>query len=422
MLNELNSINDHDPPSEQLPLEEISSALSDQILQLCDDPQFLQETLHDSEVTSCSNLCQEDNTNNLSLSLIKDEHADIYPATTADTTATSSTTTATTNTTSNPSTIFDPGQEEIENDISVSINFSPSPSFSIPPMFSAQQQDQLDFSLAPQPQVLLTNFVSGAGLTQNYPKLEPVVTLVGPALPPVFEEDCLSSMPPVSFMPLSPSSSSCSFLSPGIMGTDYMPGPGNVNAAALPADGSRIFMGSLLLNNELQPEELDYEGDTGGIYCPDSVPCVFNPNSIKAFPHETQKLVSGPLSGSPPLAAEISSLEDSTFKVGKLSVEQRKEKIHRYMKKRNERNFSKKIKYACRKTLADSRPRVRGRFAKNDDFSQNHSRLACSSHEEDDKDEVDVKEEEDMIDSSDIFAHISGVNSFKCNYSIQSWI
>ncbi|PKI50094.1 hypothetical protein CRG98_029532 [Punica granatum] len=126
--------------------------------------------------------------------------------------------------------------------------------------------------------------------------------------------------------------------------------------------------------------------------------------------------------GSPPLAAEISSLEDSTFKVGKLSVEQRKEKIHRYMKKRNERNFSKKIKYACRKTLADSRPRVRGRFAKNDDFSQNHSRLACSSHEEDDKDEVDVKEEEDMIDSSDIFAHISGVNSFKCNYSIQSWI
>jgi len=33
-----------------------------------------------------------------------------------------------------------------------------------------------------------------------------------------------------------------------------------------------------------------------------------------------------------------------------------------------------------------------------------------------------VKEEEDMVDSSDIFAHISGVNSFKCNYPIQSWI
>lgn len=44
------------------------------------------------------------------------------------------------------------------------------------------------------------------------------------------------------------------------------------------------------------------------------------------------------------LASDLSSLKDSTFKVGKLSTEERKEKIHRYMKKRNERNFSKKIK------------------------------------------------------------------------------
>lgn len=43
-------------------------------------------------------------------------------------------------------------------------------------------------------------------------------------------------------------------------------------------------------------------------------------------------------------ATDISVLDDSTFKVGRLSVEERKEKIHRYMKKRNERNFSKKIK------------------------------------------------------------------------------
>lgn len=35
---------------------------------------------------------------------------------------------------------------------------------------------------------------------------------------------------------------------------------------------------------------------------------------------------------------------------------------------------------------------------------------------------VVVKEEEEMVDSSDIFAHISGVNSFKCSYPIQSWI
>ncbi|PKI33162.1 hypothetical protein CRG98_046450 [Punica granatum] len=117
----------------------------------------------------------------------------------------------------------------------------------------------------------------------------------------------------------------------------------------------------------------------------------------------------------------MSAFEDPTFKVGKLSVEERKEKIHRYLKKRNERNFSKKIKYACRKTLADSRPRVRGRFAKNDDFGDTQ-RPNSSSHEEDDDDEVGVKEDDDTMDSSDIFAHISGVNSFKCSYSIQSWI
>ncbi|XP_017438461.1 zinc finger protein CONSTANS-LIKE 3 [Vigna angularis] len=145
---------------------------------------------------------------------------------------------------------------------------------------------------------------------------------------------------------------------------------------------------------------------------------IFDYNSSQALGNESQKLVS--VGGSGTLALEISHLEDSTLKVGKLSIEQRKEKIHRYMKKRNERNFRKKIKYACTKTLADSRPRVRGRFAKNDDFGDSH-RQGSSNHEEDDE-EIIVKEDDDLVDSSDIFAHISGVNSFKCNYSIQSLI
>lgn len=45
------------------------------------------------------------------------------------------------------------------------------------------------------------------------------------------------------------------------------------------------------------------------------------------------------------------------------------------------------LQYACRKTLADSRPRVRGRFAKNDDFGET-PRTASSNHEEDDEEEV----------------------------------
>lgn len=34
-----------------------------------------------------------------------------------------------------------------------------------------------------------------------------------------------------------------------------------------------------------------------------------------------------------------------------------------------------------------------------------------------------VKDEDDMVDSSDIFAQVSSVNTYTCNYStIESWI
>ncbi|KAI3716412.1 hypothetical protein L1987_67276 [Smallanthus sonchifolius] len=144
------------------------------------------------------------------------------------------------------------------------------------------------------------------------------------------------------------------------------------------------------------------------------------PNFYNSTELQAQHLVNG---GGTPLASEITSLESETFRVtNKLTTEERKEKIHRYLKKRNERNFSKKIKYACRKTLADSRPRVRGRFAKNDEFGENNNR--SNGHEEEDAKsfQVVVKEEDENFESSDIFAHISGVNSFKCNYPIQSWM
>ncbi|CAL9045511.1 unnamed protein product, partial [Musa banksii] len=138
----------------------------------------------------------------------------------------------------------------------------------------------------------------------------------------------------------------------------------------------------------------------------------------------TVSLNAVPMAGSgcspTPLAAtDISAMDDSSFKVGRLSVEERKEKIDRYMKKRAERNFSKKIKYACRKTLADSRPRVRGRFAKNDELGET-AKSGSSNNDFDDEGEVAVKEE-DILDS-DILTHISGVNSFSYNFTLESWI
>lgn len=420
------------PPPEQLQIDDVSSPLSAQILEFC-DPEFFQETLQNSEVTSSSNCCYEENSpyaTNLSLppdiekfNTCQDNNNNGNTSTTTPTTTSTTTTTTSTTTTAaanissnnninnnnNLSIIFD-SQDELDNEISASIDFSSSPTFSVP-QFITTQHDQFDFSSV-QPQLMLSDMVSADGITQ-YPA-DSVVPLMGPPLPSVFEEDCLSSVP--SYLPLNPSSPSCTFLGPAM--STYM--STGTMTAALSVDSSGIFAGGILLGSELQPKELEYQGENGGIYCPDSIPRVFNPGDLQALGNETQQLVSG-AGSSTPLTTEISSLEDSSFKVGKLSVEQRKEKIHRYMKKRNERNFSKKIKYACRKTLADSRPRVRGRFAKNDDFGET-TRAACSNHEEDDEDEIVVKEEEDMVDSADILAHISGVNSFKCNYSIQSWI
>ncbi|CAI8598376.1 unnamed protein product [Vicia faba] len=47
--------------------------------------------------------------------------------------------------------------------------------------------------------------------------------------------------------------------------------------------------------------------------------------------------------------------------------EERLQKLSRYRNKKTKRNFGRKIKYACRKALADSQPRIRGRFAKNEE-------------------------------------------------------
>ncbi|KAK8511900.1 hypothetical protein V6N13_073731 [Hibiscus sabdariffa] len=53
--------------------------------------------------------------------------------------------------------------------------------------------------------------------------------------------------------------------------------------------------------------------------------------------------------------------------VSSCSTEDRRAKLSRYRNKKTRRNFGRKIKYACRKALADSQPRIRGRFAKTEE-------------------------------------------------------
>ncbi|XP_068667289.1 uncharacterized protein [Aristolochia californica] len=60
----------------------------------------------------------------------------------------------------------------------------------------------------------------------------------------------------------------------------------------------------------------------------------------------------------------VQSTFERVLTIGNYTIEERKQKLSRYRKKKSKRNFGRKIKYACRKALADSQPRVRGRFAK----------------------------------------------------------
>ncbi|XP_022959241.1 uncharacterized protein LOC111460284 isoform X2 [Cucurbita moschata] len=411
--------------------EEISSPINAQIYDFCDSELFSEMLQNSEEFNSYSN-CYYDNNSSYATNLPHSpDQADnngnengntvvaapsFVPANDA-----SATTNITTN--SNLTTIFD-CQEELDNDISASIDFSPSDSFSIA-QYLTIQSGQFDISQVQSQMPLLDPMIDGLLQCPMAPG-----TLIDEDLPSIYVDDCLSSF--TSYMPLNPSSPSCSFV--GATMPTYLPTPPmNLTASSSSVENCGMFP---LLSAELQPQDLDYQGDNCGLYSQDYMQGTFNPADLQVLSDENLQLAAGAMNCTS-LASDLSSLKDSTFKVGKLSVEERKQKIHRYMKKRNERNFSKKIKYACRKTLADSRPRVRGRFAKNDELTENH-RAACSIHEEEEEEVkllskptfqksrlstmVVVKEEDSMVDSSDIFAHISGVNSLKRSYPIQSWI
>ncbi|XP_074325118.1 uncharacterized protein LOC141661978 [Apium graveolens] len=383
--------------------EEISSPLTAQIMEFCESGLF-PETLQNSEVVSTSNAYYDDHSSytrnlsyttpevNKSCSSIVNNESIKTPKPLPP------------NTCSNLSMIF-ASAEDLDKNVSGSTDFFSTP-FSVP-NFEDGQQEQFDLSLL-QKNVGVTEYGFEPALYQNAPDPAVPPPLIGPPLgplPSLHVENCLSSLP--SYMPMnSLSSPSCSVLDPEFLS-------GNLNSA-LPNRKPEKFRGNLFLNNNLQLQEQDDEVEMGGIFGADPLPQLYNTDL-------QNNIVDGSVNFTP-LPTEITSLEDPAYKASKLSAEEKKEKIHRYLKKRNERNFSKKIKYACRKSLADSRLRIRGRFVRNGNFGDG-SRTTCSSHEEDTYNDVMVKDEDDMVDSSDIFAQVSNVNTYTCNYStIESWI
>ncbi|XP_010259973.1 PREDICTED: two-component response regulator-like APRR1 isoform X2 [Nelumbo nucifera] len=130
--------------------------------------------------------------------------------------------------------------------------------------------------------------------------------------------------------------------------------------------------------NESRPEALELET------CPMTMRKVYSTGDLQAISTVQHSHHSGS-----PLSHENCSAEGSN-KAVRYSAEERKERIERYRSKRNQRNFNKKIKYACRKTLADSRPRIRGRFARNEEVGENCQVQWNQSVGDEDEDEDDV--------------------------------
>ncbi|XP_039061646.1 uncharacterized protein LOC120205937 isoform X1 [Hibiscus syriacus] len=75
----------------------------------------------------------------------------------------------------------------------------------------------------------------------------------------------------------------------------------------------------------------------------------------------------------------IHSPVERPLTVSSCSTEDRREKLSRYRNKKTKRNFGRKIKYACRKALADSQPRIHGRFAKIEESDNSKRKLLLTN-------------------------------------------
>lgn len=156
--------------------------------------------------------------------------------------------------------IFD-SQDDFDNDITASIDFSSSIQFPV----SDQLQDQFDFT----------------GVQLHQPPNILYSSSSGDPLPPplsAFEEDCLSSVPSYNLGSLNPTSPSCSFLgNPGLPA--YMAVTGNMMNTGLSIERSGFYTG-VHFGSDFKPTHdqlMEIQADNGGMFCTDSIKPIFNP-------------------------------------------------------------------------------------------------------------------------------------------------
>jgi hypothetical protein len=64
----------------------------------------------------------------------------------------------------------------------------------------------------------------------------------------------------------------------------------------------------------------------------------------------------------PPSVPEVQMA--SAYRIGRYTPAERRIRLERYREKRTQRNYNRRVKYSCRKDIADKRHRVQGRFVK----------------------------------------------------------
>ncbi len=71
----------------------------------------------------------------------------------------------------------------------------------------------------------------------------------------------------------------------------------------------------------------------------------------------------------------MSAATESTNRPVQISAADREARVLRYREKRKNRKFEKTIRYASRKAYAETRPRIKGRFAKRTDVEVEVDRI-----------------------------------------------
>ena len=89
-------------------------------------------------------------------------------------------------------------------------------------------------------------------------------------------------------------------------------------------------------------------------------------------PNQVQWLLQNPLFMQPSMMGQGGGipipLRNDDIRIGVYTKSERRERIEKFRAKRSKRVYRKQVKYDCRKKLADTRPRIKGRFVtKKDD-------------------------------------------------------